>query len=309
MSKPLTTTNAVPVRLTATHYQMASQSKERSGRVYDLIFNHELRRWTCNCPDTRDSHNPRCKHIRQLVAWINEQKIQAEATAVLEQAMSDASAASVEAAACGIEQEYREYAPAGEIPGYITEQEERVAALQDRVLAAECEVALTADQGERQIKELREQLLEEREQRRVLEEQLQKARVQLLEMTALQLALQGELGALQARVAELGQVEPVRISTQSVTIESETRAKRASGAQGEKEVRPDDIKEMYRDGRLVGLEMDGYRVLVGHGMVLGCYCPEGQEKPCEHFKQAEAYLAKKREEAPLNGNRGFQMMR
>jgi hypothetical protein len=32
----------------------------------------------------------------------------------------------------GVEGEYREYGPAGKVPGYITELEERITALQDR---------------------------------------------------------------------------------------------------------------------------------------------------------------------------------
>jgi hypothetical protein len=312
MSKPLTTTDALPVRKSAEHYQMESQSKERPGRVYDLVFNHERQRWTCNCPDTRHSHNARCKHIRRLVAWINEQKIQAEATAVLEQAMSTSSAVSVEAAEGGIGQEYREYATAGQAPGYVTELEERVAALEARVLATECEIALTADQGERQVKELREQLLEERERSLALEELLQQVQVHLLQLAASQQALLQAVETLSAKVNEVAQVEPVRISAQTVVVESTTKARRQPAGETEAPSAEQEapIQEIRRDGRIVGCMVGPYKVFVVRSMAIACTCERGQDgRPCKHGEVVDAYLAKKREEAPLHGNGGFQMMR
>src|SRR5437763_16737375 len=95
MTQQLTATNATPFRIDAEHYQIESQSKDRLGRIYELIFDHELRRWTCNCPDSRKNNNPRCKHVRRLAEWIreqeaNEQRIQAQAAAVVEQAFAQA---------------------------------------------------------------------------------------------------------------------------------------------------------------------------------------------------------------------------
>src|SRR5438132_852807 len=119
MTEQLTSTTATPVRISAEHYQIESQSKERAGRRYDLQFNHELKRWTCNCPDVRHNYNPRCKHIRQLVEWINErsateQKIEAEANAVIEQAIAKAAELAPEPVYC-------EYGPVLPEPEYFTE--------------------------------------------------------------------------------------------------------------------------------------------------------------------------------------------
>ena len=83
----MTETTATPNRLSATHYQIESATQHRT---YDLIYNYEIKKWVCNCPDTRHNHNPRCKHRRRLNAWIAEQmtasKAQAQATAILEKA-------------------------------------------------------------------------------------------------------------------------------------------------------------------------------------------------------------------------------
>src|SRR5439155_10368680 len=118
MTEQLTSTTATPVRISAEHYQIESQSKDRSGRSYDVQFSHKLKRWTCNCPDTRHNGNQRCKHVRRLVEWINEQKILQQASQVVEQAIAKGGEVPVEPA-------YREYAPPKQAPAYFTELDSR----------------------------------------------------------------------------------------------------------------------------------------------------------------------------------------
>jgi len=87
--KTLTTTNAVPKRINAEHYEIASESTGRLGKVYDLVFDPVVKRWICNCNDATKNHNPDCKHRRRLTAWIAEQEqsslVQAQATQIAEQ--------------------------------------------------------------------------------------------------------------------------------------------------------------------------------------------------------------------------------
>lgn len=67
-------TNAEPRRIAADHYQIESQSKARTGKVYDLTLAHG--RWTCNCYDFRSNATfaYRCKHVIRLREWIEAQK-------------------------------------------------------------------------------------------------------------------------------------------------------------------------------------------------------------------------------------------
>ncbi len=82
-----TTTTAIPERITAEHYQMQSS---RGNRTYNLIYNFELQRWVCDCPDVRINKNTACKHRRRLVDWIASERggnadfllVQREATAI-----------------------------------------------------------------------------------------------------------------------------------------------------------------------------------------------------------------------------------
>lgn len=85
-AKTETTTNAVPRRKGTMHYEIDSETQNR---VYDLHYSAELKRWICNCPDTRHRNNMNCKHRRRLVSFIKEQMqernaIQAQATAIVE---------------------------------------------------------------------------------------------------------------------------------------------------------------------------------------------------------------------------------
>src|SRR5579863_4120486 len=86
MTKQLTSTNAIPERISAEHYQIESSKGDRK---YDLVFDADRGRWMCNCPDVRRNFNDNCKHRRRLVAWIAEQEsrslVQREATLIAEQ--------------------------------------------------------------------------------------------------------------------------------------------------------------------------------------------------------------------------------
>lgn len=86
MTTKTTTTNAVPTRLSAEHYEMKSETQNRT---YDLTFvsNEAKPRWSCNCPDVRYNGNDNCKHVRRLRGWIAEQmsssQVQQQATAIV----------------------------------------------------------------------------------------------------------------------------------------------------------------------------------------------------------------------------------
>ena len=88
MTKKFTTTDAVPVRVTATHYRM--DSANRPGITYDLFFSEERGIWECNCPDVTKNYNDNCKHRRRLKAWIAEQEtaslVQSQATGIADAA-------------------------------------------------------------------------------------------------------------------------------------------------------------------------------------------------------------------------------
>ena len=328
MTQQMTSTTATPIRIDAEHYQIESTSKERLGRAYDLVFNHEQKRWACNCPDSRHNNNPRCKHVRRLAEWIreqeaNEQRIQAQAAAVVEQAFAQA----VEP-----EQEYREYGPALPAPAYFTELDDRLARLEGRMQATECETALVDDQ----LRELRKALAEECEARQQLQAELEvlRAEIQSLRQEAtnkIDAAFhvlwdyangvrkhsserhhrqREEIETLQAQVTELAKREPVRIEAQVVAVASKHGTKRVASTQDAKPEAVPQIKELERDGKLIGLEIDGYQVKVAHGMVMACPCPDGQMTYCKHCKAGEAHLeARKRGNAPLGSNKPFSLVR
>lgn len=64
--------NVIPTRLAADHYQTPSFTNPE--KIYDQIYNYDLKRWLCNCGDAVKRHNPNCKHNILLKSYIHKKK-------------------------------------------------------------------------------------------------------------------------------------------------------------------------------------------------------------------------------------------
>ncbi len=138
---------AIPVRVEVDQYLIPSQFPSRIGNVYTLTFNHVTKCWECTCKDTTHNHNPRCKHVRRLAAYIQEQEaIQA---AIQKQAAAIAQAVAAQTALETLEAKYMQVtAREAELQATIARQDAEIAALRQELAQAAAPREQTTATGE-----------------------------------------------------------------------------------------------------------------------------------------------------------------
>lgn len=150
-------------------------------------------------------------------------------------------------------------------------------------------------------------------------------------------AMQTQLDELRAQVASLASApQPLHISAAQIVIDGPVRIARQAKdeSQEAKATAPEKIEEITTNGKLVACVIDGYKVTIFNGMTIACSCEKGSDgKQCKHDEEINKYLLKREEQpvmvaqveqpalvaqpakeydpmaAPLNGNRGFSLLR
>lgn len=70
-----TTYNPIPTRVSSTHYQLPSRTRENKIHNIKLQKNKQGRLvWLCDCEDATYNKNPDCDHRVRLIEWIQEEK-------------------------------------------------------------------------------------------------------------------------------------------------------------------------------------------------------------------------------------------
>ncbi len=178
-------------------------------------------------------------------------------------------------------------------------------------------------------------------------QRLQDARIQAemtriaqeAEVRGLIATMQEQLDELRAQVAQLTQVrQPIHIKAEQIIIDGPIKAARQAPAKSQDAQATDEkfrIEEIVTGGKIVACMVDGHRLpLIHKEFTVGCTCDEADDKMCKHGKAVDAYLARRKKQpapiakvqevscevaqakkeydplaAPLNGNRGFSLLK